>query len=311
MTSLSKFSLATVEVGATTRAAVVVSDTLYLLDKFEDQLHSQLEHFPLNGSVVDLLREWDLALPVLSTIAEQITSGQSTAQALADPKILTPIRFPNKLLAVGANYYDHLKEMGLPAKKFEPMPYFLRPPTTSLVGPGPNVRKPRSTKQFDWELELALVVGKTLRHATSLEEAGDAIAGYTIGLDMSCRDLQMVKDIGMDVGRGKAQDTLAPCGPFFLPKHNVPQGVGNLALKLWVNDQQMVNAQTDDMIYSSEEILMEISKYTTLEPGDIIFTGAPAGTAKANGGRWLQHGDSIKAEIEDVGVLEVGIIEDK
>ena len=95
--------------------------------------------------------------------------------------------YPDTLLAVGANYADHLKEMGLVAQKWTPMPYFFRSPRTSLVGPGATVRIPRSTEQFDWECELAVVLGKRLRHGSE-QDASDAIAGYTIGLDMSCRD---------------------------------------------------------------------------------------------------------------------------
>lgn len=309
MASFSKFSLATVEIEAGIQAAIVVSDKVYLIRDFEEQLKT-IPNFPKNGTVLDLLQTWQPSLAALSLIAEGITSGSLKAQAAQSYKVLTPVRFPSKVACVGANYYEHLREIGVPVRKMEPMPYFFKPPTTTLVGPGPNVRKPRSTKEFDWELELVLVLGKRLRHAISLEEAADAIAGYAVGLDLSCRDLQMVKDLGLDVGRGKAQDTLAPCGPFFVPKHCLPGGIGHLSLKLWVNEQQMVNAFTNDMIWSPEEMLVEISKYMTLEPGDLVFTGAPPGTAKANGNRWLQPGDLIKAEIEGVGVLEVGVTED-
>jgi 2,4-didehydro-3-deoxy-L-rhamnonate hydrolase len=97
------------------------------------------------------------------------------------------------------------------------MPLFLRPPTSTLVGPGRTVVIPRSTKQFDWECELAVVVGRRLRHATR-EEAVGAAAGYSIGMDLSCRDLiQVDNDLNVDLVRGKAQDTMAPCGPHTCP----------------------------------------------------------------------------------------------
>lgn len=307
MESIPKFSLATVDVDGVEQTAIVVSDKFYLLDNAIMTYDSKIQ---LPRTIIGLLKTWQESLKDLSAIVAYMIAGELRIEALKDYSILTPIRFPNKLIAVGANYYKHLREMGLPVEKMEPMPYFFRPPSTSLVGPGPNVRKPRSSQQLDWELELVLVLGKSLRHASSLNEAQEAIAGYIVGLDLSCRDLQMVKNLGMDVGRGKAQDTLAPCGPFFEPKHNLPQGVNTLTLNLWVNGQQMVTANTNDMIFSPEEMLVEMSRYMTLEPGDMVFTGAPPGTAKAHDNRWLQVGDTIKAEIEGVGVLEIGIVED-
>lgn len=172
------------------------------------------------------------------------------------------------------------------------------------------MRKPRTTEQLDWEIELVLVLGKPLRHAESKEQAGDAIMGYSVGLDLSCRDLQ-TSSLGMDIARGKAQDTLAPVGPLIMPKEFLTHGVNDLVLKLWVNDELMVDGRTSEMMYSPEEQLMEISKYMSLEIGDLVFTGAPAGSAKAHSGRYLEVGDKIRAQIEGVGVLEVEIIDDE
>lgn len=305
--AVSRFALATLSTKDGHQVAINVDDKFYLLD---DVAHSGKS---VSGkTVAELLQEWPNASAYLETVADGIHQGGESDHALSadDIDLMTPVRFPPKVICVGANYGGHLKEMGLPPTKWTPMPYFLRPPTTSLVGPGRTVRKPRMTKQFDWEVELVVVLGKSLRHARTVDDAADAIAGYSIGLDLSCRDLQMVKDFGMDIGRGKAQDTLAPCGPVLVPKQFLPKGTSNLALKLWVNGQQMVDGTTADMLYSPEEQLLELSKFMTLEPGDLVFTGAPAGSAKANGGRWLQAGDQIKAEIEDVGILEVEVRED-
>jgi 2,4-diketo-3-deoxy-L-fuconate hydrolase len=249
--------------------------------------------------------QWEAAFPRLQALADAIAGGAHAAHALTGAiEFETPLMYPNKLLAVGANYASHLKEMGLQAQKWPLMPFFLRPPTTSLVGPGETVRIPPSTKQFDWELELAVCVGKTLRDATVAEAAG-AVAGYTIGLDLSCRDLIPTgDDLKIDLMRGKAQDTMAPCGPYIVPAAFVRDPY-NLRLQLFVNDRQMMEANTSEMLYHIDEQLSIISSYITLEPGDLLFTGSPAGSAASHGVPFLQPGDRIRAEIEAVGTLEV------
>ncbi|KAH8803431.1 Fumarylacetoacetase [Xylogone sp. PMI_703] len=201
--------------------------------------------------------------------------------------------------------------MGLSATKWDSMPFLLRPPTTSLVGPGPTVELPPSTQQFDWECELAVVVGCKLHHA-SVEEvlACGGIAGYTMGLDLSCRDLAIApNELKVDLMRGKAQDTMAPCGPVIVPVQFLDNGLKmkDAAIKLWVNGELMMDARTSEMLYSVEEQLSIISNYIALEPGDILFTGSPSGSAKAHGGCWLKKGDKIRAEIEGIEFLEVSI----
>ena len=307
---MTRFALATLKTSDGLETALQVSDTYYMLSKIAD-LPAKLAE----KSIRQLLESWDEYLPCLRGLAGQIAAepsqfGEAKYELRNASELDTPVRFPNKLLAVGANYAGHLAEMGLEPVKMVPMPYFFRPPTTSLVGPGKTVRKPRSTKQMDWEIELVLVLGRELRHAASLDEASSAIAGYAIGLDLSCRDLQIVKDIGIDVGRGKAQDTLAPVGPFFLPKACLAKDVGQLSIKLFVNGEKMMDGNTSEMLYTPAEQLCEMSRYTTLEPGDLVFTGAPAGTAKAHGGRWLDVGDKVRAEIECIGEFEVEVMED-
>ena len=302
---MTAFSLATVQRELGFEPAICVADDIYLLSALP-RLPPALQ----NQGVKELLQSWREVLPDLIELADTIDSnpGRFASCTVPASKMDTPVRFPNKVLCVGANYAGHLQEMGVAPEKITPMPFFSRPPTTSLVGPGKTVRKPRSTQQFDWEVELVIMIGQRLRHAT-LGEAAAAIAGFSVGLDLSCRDLQMVKNLGMDVSRGKAQDTLAPVGPVIVPKEFVPD-FKDAAIKLFVNDEKMMDARTSEMLYSPEEQLVEISRFTTLEPGDLVFTGAPAGSAKAHGDRWLQLGDKIRAEIEGVGKLEVEVVND-
>ncbi len=291
---MTKFLLSTIEIGNGPEAAIVVAERTYPVGVLDTAL--------AGVSTLSLLREWPTMLPRLKALAAAATEDQAVTGA----RILAPILYPDALLAVGANYSGHLKEMGLRVEKWAVMPFFIRPPMTTLVGPGKTVQIPRSTKQFDWECELAIVVGKRLRHA-SREEAAAGIAGYAIGLDLSCRDLIPVdNELHVDLVRGKAQDTMAPCGPGIMPAEFVSD-VNDLRVQLAVNGEPMIDARTSEMLYKCDEILSEISEYITLNPGDICFTGSPSGSAGVHGNRWLKPGDTIRAEIEQVGVLEIVI----
>lgn len=294
-----KFSIATLQTSNGPKAAIKVGNDFFPLSSLATGLG--------DATVKELLLNWPDAFPKLESAANKISTGDGLeveSIPLESAKIWAPIQFPDKLLAVGANYAGHLKEMGLPVEKWESMPFFMRPPTTSLVGPGETVQIPRSTKKFDWECELAVVVGKKLRHA-SRAECRAAIAGYTIGLDMSCRDLiPAPNELRIDLMRGKAQDTMAPCGPWLVPSQFMPD-VENLHITLSVNGSKMMDASTNEMLYKCDEQLSIISEYMTLTPGDIVFTGSPSGSAGVHGNCWLKPGDLIKAEIEGIGVLEV------
>ncbi|MDF5722042.1 MAG: fumarylacetoacetate hydrolase family protein [Rhizonema sp. PD37] len=295
---MSSFTLATLRSSQGAQAAIGVKDYYYLIHEFQPDLPS---------TVRMLLDQWETSLPMLEALANHIALGKVGVGSRLDLNMAdfeTPVMFPDKLMAVGANYSGHLKEMGLDPKKWASMPFFLRPPKTTLVGPGETVQIPKSTKQFDWELELVVIVGKHLRHA-SKEEAAAAVAGYSIGLDLSCRDLiQVDNDLKVDLVRGKAQDTMAPCGPYMVPAKFVPNPY-NLHLQLWVNGEKMMDASSAEMLYHIDEQLSIISEYLTIEPGDILFTGSPSGSAGVHGNRWLKPGDRIHAEIEAIGSLDV------
>lgn len=290
---MTRFTLATLATADGPRAAIGVGDAFHAIDDGETS----------PKGVREWLDDWDESFPILAGLAERVAEGRHPGRALVGTP-LTPVRYPDKLLAVGANYSGHLREMGLAVEKWESMPFFLRPPRTTLVGPGDTVRIPRSTRQFDWEVELAVVVGRRLRHASAGEAAG-AVAGYAVGLDLSCRDLIRVdNDLKIDLVRGKAQDTMAPCGPSMVPAAFVPDP-HDLRLRLWVNDELMMDASSAEMLYRIDEQLAIISEFLTIEPGDILFTGSPAGSAGAHGDRFLRPGDRLRGEIERVGVLEV------
>jgi 2-keto-4-pentenoate hydratase/2-oxohepta-3-ene-1,7-dioic acid hydratase in catechol pathway len=294
------FALATLNTKSGERAALAVDGAYFRLDQLSAGW---------SMSVRAILDEWQHAYPRLLAAADQCAREGSTSAAFvspADAQLLTPVRFPNKLICVGAVYRDHLLEFNLPAVRWKKMPIFLRAPTTSIVGPGRTLVIPATTNQFDWEIELAVIVGSRLKSA-DLDTAAAAIAGYSVGLDMTCRDLlDRDSPTGVDLVRAKAQDGMAPVGPFIRPAAFV-RDVGNLRLRLFVNDEIKQDGCTADMLYSVPEQLSTISRYITLEPGDIVFTGSPAGSG-ASIGQYLQPGDRIRAEIEAVGRLDVEVV---
>jgi 2-keto-4-pentenoate hydratase/2-oxohepta-3-ene-1,7-dioic acid hydratase in catechol pathway len=294
------FALANLDTESGERAALAIDGAYFRLDRMSSGY---------SLSVRAILDEWEEAYPKLLAAADEcasLGSGSSAFVSPADAKLLTPIRYPNKLVCVGGVYRDHLLEFNLPPQRWKNMPMFLRAPTTSIVGPGRTLVIPATTRQLDWEIELAVIVSRRLKSA-DLDTAAAAIAGYSVGLDMTCRDLlDRDSPTGVDLVRAKAQDGMAPVGPFIRPSAFI-RDVHNLRLKLFVNGEIKQNGCTTDMLYSVPEQLSTISRYITLEPGDIVFTGSPAGSG-ASIGQYLQPGDQILAEIEGVGRLDVEVV---
>ncbi len=294
------FSLGTIGIDGSEYAALFVADRTFRLDRL-------LPGSP-SGGLRALMGDWDGLIARIETLAPRFARDAFPDDALvASPQVLTPIRFPNKLVCVGAVYSDHLEQMNLPVERWPTMPIFLRPPSTSIVGPGRTVAIPATTKEFDWEIELAVVIGRTLKDADE-NEAAAAIAGYSIGIDFSCRDLlDRNSATGVDLVRAKAQDTMGPVGPTIRPAAQVgdPQKLG---LKLWINGEQRQDGNTANMLFPIREQLSTISQFITLEPGDIVFTGSPAGSARS-ADQFLKHGDRVVAEIEKVGRFELELFD--
>ena len=286
------YTFATVATAEGDRAALVVAGTHYRLDRLITDLAAP--------TLRALLDDWDWLLDKCDGL---VAAPLDPRARVDDPLILSPVRFPNKLVCVGAVYSDHLEQMDLPPERWPNMPMFLRPPTTSIVGPGRTVMIPANTKQFDWEIELAVVIGRTLT-AVDEKTATEGIAGYSVGIDLTCRDLlDRGSAVGVDLIRAKAQDKMAPIGPCLAPARFVADP-GNLGLRLWINGEQRQNGTTASMLFSVAEQLATISRYITLEPGDIVFTGSPAGSARSDD-QFLRPGDHIRAEIDQVGRLDL------
>jgi 2-keto-4-pentenoate hydratase/2-oxohepta-3-ene-1,7-dioic acid hydratase in catechol pathway len=207
-----------------------------------------------------------------------------------------PIDRPEKIICVGLNYRDHAEEQGteLPAAPL----LFAKWPNT-LIGAGEPILIPPVTKQVDYEAELGVVIGKRVR-AASADDALEAVRGYICLNDVSARDLQFSD--GQWV-RGKSLDTFCPVGPELVPAADVPDPQ-RLAIRALVNGEPLQDSNTSNMIFSVGEIVAHVSQAITLEPGDLIATGTPAGVgAFRDPPVWLQPGDEVTIEIENVGTL--------
>lgn len=265
------------------------------------------------ASLLQMLQNWPfwrVALPELVTYwcgSTEASRRQSLLSA-AELHWLSPVRYPGKLICLGANYHDHNAEMeNTQPPKF---PYcFLKPPSTTLVGSGEAVALPGYAKMIDWEVELAVVIGQRVRHVHG-EAALASIAGYSIVNDLSARDWVPKTEhsyFGLDWVMAKGFDGAAPMGPFITPAEFVP-APQELALTLTVNGQIKQQARTADMVFSIQKIIEHLTTIMTLEPGDIIATGTPSGVGYGRKPQeFLRPGDLVVAEIEGLGRLETAI----
>lgn len=218
------------------------------------------------------------------------------------PKAGDSVRFgsclarPSKIICVGLNYAQHAKETGVEPPK-EPVLFFKS--TTAMCGPNDNVIIPPGSVKTDWEVELAVIIGKKASYLT-LENAMDYVAGYALHNDYSEREYQLERS-GQWV-KGKSCDSFAPLGPYFVTKDEVPNP-GNLHLWLDVNDKRMQDSSTSDLIFDIPYLIYYISQFMTMLPGDIISTGTPQGVGLGQKPTpwYLKAGDIVKLGIEGLG----------
>lgn len=263
------------------------------------------------ASVLALLAGGQRALEQANAAVDwaQRQGDPALVQPLSAVKLSAPIPCPGKLLCLAGNYASHIEEGGGKfAGKEKMIPRFFSKPCTAVVGTGDAIRIPPSTGFADWELELAVVIGKAGRNLTAAQ-AVDHIAGYTIFNDISARELTFRKDLPMQEGDwffdwlvGKWLDTFGPMGPWLTTADEVARP-DNLRMQLWYNGQLQQDANTGQMVFSPAEAIAFISQFVTLQPGDIISTGTPAGVGHTKKLR-LNPGDQIRGEIEGLGVLE-------
>ncbi|MEV6694691.1 fumarylacetoacetate hydrolase family protein [Micromonospora sp. NPDC051196] len=217
----------------------------------------------------------------------------------ADPtaRIGAPIARPGKIVCVGLNYSDHAAETGAkpPAE-----PVLFMKASNTVVGPNDQVLIPRGSGKTDWEVELAVVIGRTARYLTSTNEALDCVAGYTISNDVSEREFQLER--GGQWDKGKSCETFNPLGPWLVTADEVPDPQ-QLGLRCSVNGMLRQDGNTKNMIFGVAEIVHYVSQFMVLEPGDVINTGTPAGVALGmpEPKPYLRGGDVIELEIDGLG----------
>ncbi len=228
----------------------------------------------------------------------------SDRHPIEDVRLLAPAR-PQKFLAIGLNYADHVAESGMEAPQY---PVFFNKQNTCVVGPDAEVHMPRVSSLLDYEGELAIVIGTRCRHVP-VERAHEVIAGYTIANDVSVRDWQ-IRTPTMTMG--KSFDTHGPLGPWIVTADELGDP-HELAIRTFVNGELRQDGNTREMIYDCFQQVAHLSEAFTLAPGDVIATGTPAGVGAVRQPfpeGLLKVGDAVRVEIEGIGVLRNTIVDE-
>lgn len=270
----------------------------------DGQVHESAQYGSI--PVIDIVGDWTGHEATLRAL------DPSDGAVVADAVLIAPITYPRKLLCAGANYYGHAEEMGTARPSPDAAPFFfLKPPTTTIVGDNATVAYP-SAKQdprLDWEAELAVVISRPAR-GVATEDALDYVAGYTAANDLSARGLFSRPDAVMapfafDWMLHKAQDGFCPLGPAIVPIWYV-QDPQALAIGLSINGKVMQDSNTSDMVAGVRQLVSAASHAMTLEPGDVILTGTPAGVGVPRN-EYLHPGDLVTVTIEKIGSLTTHI----
>lgn len=228
-----------------------------------------------------------------------LTALRSRPLDLDAVRLLAPVPRPGKVICIGLNYRDHAEEAGLPVPE---RPVVFTKHATAVVGPEEPIRIPRASNQIDYEAELAVIIGKRARNVSS-EEAERFVFGYTNFNDISARDLQFSDSSGGQWTYSKSFDTFAPMGPYLVTGDEIGRA-DDLTVRCLVNGHVVQESTTAQMVFPIPELISFLSQDMTLEPGDVIATGTPAGVGM---GRkpplWLQAGDRVIVEISGIGAL--------
>ena len=289
------------------RAGILVGDSIWDAAQFSG-----------NSSyvtILDILDDWRAADERFAAIAGSRTPPIGGIP-LEKATLLAPLLYPGQIFAAGANYQDHIDEMGESefraqnAKKLGGRPWhFIKPSRSAIIGHGSIRPLPHYSQKVDWEIELAVVIGRTASKVP-VERALDYVAGYTIANDLSARD-HVVRDrieadspFRFDWISHKGFDGSCPLGPWITPARQIPDPHA-LGLKLWVDGELMQNSNTKYMIFSIAEQIEELSARLTLHPGDLILTGTPSGVGMTRN-VFLKPGQQLRLWIEKIGELHHG-----
>jgi 2-keto-4-pentenoate hydratase/2-oxohepta-3-ene-1,7-dioic acid hydratase in catechol pathway len=281
--------LVTFHHGGTTRIGAVDGDAVVDLTAAAPDLP---------GEMVAFLEAGPAALA-----AAHAAVGAGPRLALVDVRLEAPIARPPKFLAIGLNYADHVAESGREAPKF---PTVFNKQSTCVTGPGDPIHVPKVSHVVDYEGELGFVIGRRCRHV-SRDDAAGVIAGYLVVNDVTVRDWQLrIPTWTM----GKSFDTHGPIGPWIVTADEIPDP-HQLRLRTWVNGELRQESNTKELIFDCFELVAHLSTAFTLEPGDIVATGTPAGVGIGmKPPRLLANGDVVRIEIEGIGAIENPVIDE-
>jgi 2-keto-4-pentenoate hydratase/2-oxohepta-3-ene-1,7-dioic acid hydratase in catechol pathway len=250
------------------------------------------------GDMLAFVRAGREALEVASAELATATPGV----LLSDVRLRAPLPRPGKVLCSGVNYHGHLKEN--PNATLPEFPFFFAKLPSAIVGPGEPIVLPRMSRQVDFEVELAVVIGRRMRHASE-HDVEAAVFGYTILHDVSARDVQF-KD--SQITLGKNFDTFAPMGPCIVTADELPD-VSDLRLRTFLNGRTMQDDSTRDWVFPLARLLSLLSQVMSLEPGDVVSTGTPAGVGYFRTPQvFLRPGDRVVLEVQGVGRLENPVV---
>lgn len=274
--------LATYTIGDETGTGIVVDD--------------QIIDTGVEGTMIDLIREWDTLKPALE--AKAAAGG---GVPLASVKLEAPVQRPGKIWAIGLNYADHIEEskMATPERQV----WFTKA-QTSVNGPYDDIEIAKTTATADYEVELVAIIGKGGKHV-SLADAPAAIFGYCVGNDVTER---LWQHAGPQWSLGKSFDTHAPMGPWIVTADEVGDP-HNLGLRCFVNGEKRQDSNTNNLVFNIWQQVEHLSVGMTLEPGDVLFTGTPGGVGAAMDPRkFLQPGDVVRCEVDGLGAIEGTIV---
>jgi 2-keto-4-pentenoate hydratase/2-oxohepta-3-ene-1,7-dioic acid hydratase in catechol pathway len=303
---MASFKLMTYETGEGARAGVMCGDRAFdVAGATGEQRY---------GSVMAIVADWDRARGVLTAFAARAEPGQAGALDPANLRLLAPIPMPGAIYCAGANYRDHVLEMAR-AQNIQPEPdphtlglkawHFIKS-SRCVAAPNAVIPLPAHSKKVDWEAELGAVIGRPAKNVP-LQRALDVVAGYTIGNDLSARDVSRRAGISdtspfkFDWVGQKCFDGACPLGPWIVPAEDIPDP-HKLKIELTVNGVTKQSSNTSELIFNISEQIAHLSERITLHPGDVILTGTPAGVG-AGRGEFLKVGDEVRITIEHVGEL--------
>ena len=258
-------------------------------------LSAQGRCFDLSG-LTDEIDGAFLASGGIARTAAALAAGTLPEFDAVGLRIGAPIARPGKVVCIGLNYRDHAAETGAAIPE---QPVVFMKASYTVVGPNDTVLIPRGSTKTDWEVELAVVIGRTARYLASPDQALDYVAGYAVSNDVSEREFQLERSAQWDLG--KSCETFNPLGPYLVTADAVPDP-GKLGLRLSVGGVARQDGNTENLIFSVPHLIWYLSRHMVLEPGDVINTGTPAGVALGLAGNpYLRPGDVVSLEIDGLG----------